>query len=296
MKIAAIDIGTNTFLCLIAEVQHGHIQKILSDEVEIVRIGEGVSKTKRFSSQALVRASDCLERFSKSINSFGASRVLAVATSAARDVLNGQELLDIGERLSIPIEIISGLREAQLTYSGVRSNPSFDDKTVVIDVGGGSTEIIFQEDKINGVSFDVGGVRLTEKFIHNHPTTKREIEDIREYARQVFGKIHVPIGNYAVAVAGTPTTIAALEQKIEYTRDSIEGSTLSIEMIDDWIEKLAAMSLEERSKLPGLEPKRADIIIAGAVTLSEGLKAMGLAQLKVSTRGVRYGVASELGK
>jgi exopolyphosphatase/guanosine-5'-triphosphate,3'-diphosphate pyrophosphatase len=298
VRVAAIDIGTNSFLCLIAEVIDGTISSILSDDLEIVRIGEGVNKEKKFSQDALQRADDCLLEFSKQIKKNDVQRIRAVATSAARDVSNGKALLDLGEKHGIPIEIIAGEKEADLTYKGVRSNSLFDKNTAVIDVGGGSTEIIFQnpDGKLDGISFNIGGVRLTEMFVTRHPTPIDEIEKMREYARKVLGKIELPGKYKAASVAGTPTTIAALDLKIEYTRDSLEGFALTQPKIEEWIGRLANLSLEQRGKLSGLEPKRADIIVAGAVILSESLRALGFSETLVSTRGVRFGVARELGE
>jgi exopolyphosphatase/guanosine-5'-triphosphate,3'-diphosphate pyrophosphatase len=123
-----------------------------------------------------------------------------------------------------------------------------------------------------------------------------EIEKMREYARKVLGKIELPGKYKAASVAGTPTTIAALDLKIEYTRDSLEGFALTQPKIEEWIGRLANLSLEQRGKLSGLEPKRADIIVAGAVILSESLRALGFSETLVSTRGVRFGVARELGE
>lgn len=296
MKVAAIDIGTNTFLCLIAEVEGGVVRKTIADKVKIVRLGEGVSKTRNFSKEALVRANDCLAEFADLIRQHGVSVVGAVATSAARDVENGAELLEIGRAQGTPIQIISGEAEAELTFLGVQSNPDFSDDIVVIDVGGGSTEFTYKsQGQIVGRSYDVGGVRMTERFVSAHPVPDRELRSLREFVGKEFKGLQLPAGLQPVAVAGTPTTLAALELGIDYEQQQIEGYSLSLDKLEVWVERLSKMTLEERSSLKGLEPKRADIIVAGGLILAEALRATGQSELKVSTRGVRYGLATKLG-
>lgn len=297
-RVASIDIGTNTFLCLIAEVVDGKIETILSDKVETVRLGEGVHKNREFLLSALERADRCLDRFAQDILVNNVKKVGAVATSAARDVKNGYKLLEIGTKHGIPITIVGGEREAKLTFEGVCTSPEFDSSIVVVDVGGGSTEITYldQSDQIKGASYDIGGVRLTESFIKGHPTTQAEITEIKSYAQSALSGVVPQPTKKIVAVAGTPTTIAALELGVEYTRESIEGYRLTLETIEKWVTKLAPLSLEDRAKFKGLEPKRADIIIAGATILAETVRALGSRELYVSTRGVRYGLAAELGR
>lgn len=297
MRVAAIDIGTNTFLCLVAEVTGNEVSQIISDEVEIVRIGEGVNKSRKFSDAALSRAEACLKRFSESIRLGGAKKVRAVATSAARDATNASLLLEIGKRYGISIDVIAGKEEARLTFEGVMSNSAMARDAAVVDVGGGSTEVTRLEGgQLEGVSFDVGGVRLTEMFVTTNPISKTDLAKMKSHLEQTFVNLKpIPSGK-VIGVAGTPTTLAALEQKIDYTRDSIEGYELSLNTIDQWIERLAAVPLEQRAKLKGLEPKRADIIVAGAMALAEATRALGAKKIQVSTRGIRYGLAIEAEK
>lgn len=297
-RVASIDIGTNTFLCLIAEVVNGKIETIISDKVETVRLGEGVHKNREFLLSALERADRCLDRFAQDILANNVSKVGAVATSAARDVKNGYKLLEIGTKHGIPITIVGGEKEAKLTFEGVCTNPLFDSSIVVVDVGGGSTEVTYldQSGQIKGTSYDIGGVRLTELFVKGHPTTQKEIAEIKSYAQGALSSVAPQPTKKIVAVAGTPTTIAALELGVDYTREIIEGYRLSLKTIEKWVTTLAPMTLEERSKIKGLEPKRADIILAGATILAETVKALGAQELYVSTRGVRYGLAAELGQ
>ncbi len=295
-RVGAIDIGTNSFLCLIAEVESGKVVKTISDSVQIVRLGEGVHKNREFIQAALQRARLCLKDFRQILDQYKVETVQAVATSAARDVKNSQELFNIGNEFNIPIKVIAGPKEAELTYKGVITNPKFGNDIAVIDVGGGSTEITTQNGKISGQSFDLGGVRLTEMFVTKHPISTQELEALRKYAKEKLAALPKVKNKILVGVAGTPTTIAALEQKIDYTQNSIEGYVLSLKKLEEWTLKLAKMTVEERSALKGLEPKRADIIVAGAAILLETALALGGSELLVSTRGVRYGLAAELGE
>lgn len=295
--MGAIDIGTNTFLLLIADVEKGKVLNTVLDVVDIVRIGEGVHKNREFLLGALERADSCLKHFRELLNKHNVQQVKAVATSAARDVKNKEKLFEICRKHEIPLEIISGEKEAELTFFGVLTNPDFNEQIVVIDVGGGSTEITYLNDKnkIAGQSRNVGGVRLTESYISQHPVSPQELEALKERLRTEFQDLPDLKAKKTVGVAGTPTTIAALSLQTEYTQEKIEGHTLSIAELDRWIDKLANMTVSERSQLKGLEPKRADIIVAGAATLSEAAKALGAKEIIVSTRGVRYGVAATLG-
>lgn len=295
MRVASIDIGTNSFLCLVAEVTSGKVQNVLHDEVEIVRIGEGVGSTGEFSAAALQRAELCLSRFQKAARALGVDKISAVATSAARDARNGYLLVEMGRALGFEIKIIDGKTEAELTFKGVQSNPKFGDDIAVIDVGGGSTEITVKESgHLLGQSFDVGGVRLTEKYVSAHPVLAIEITKIAEFCRSTFSKMKAMQNKKFVGVAGTPTTLAAVLRGIEYNQEILEGHELTLNQIEALRDRLASMNLSERSSIKGLEPKRADIIVAGATVLAEALRALGGQSLFVSTRGIRYGLACEV--
>lgn len=167
MKVAALDLGTNSFLCLIAEVDQNKIKSIVSDQVEVVRLGQEVQQTKRFHPEALERAEKCLQNFRRTIDLHKPEKILAMATSAARDVSNAEELFYIGKKLMIPIEIIPGNKEAEITFFGSISGESIgSQETAVIDIGGGSTEIILGSEKeIHfSKSVNIGAVRLTRCF------------------------------------------------------------------------------------------------------------------------------------
>lgn len=300
MKVAALDLGSNTFLCLIADVTKDGIQKIYSDEVQVVRLGQGLNETKKFHPDALKRADECLERFARTIATHQPEKILAMATSAARDAENREELFALAKKRGIPLEIIPGEKEAEITYQGAVSGSDVSDKNMmVIDIGGGSTEFIFGKGRQRGIgeSYDIGCVRLTERFIHAQPTMDADILQATQYIEQAITKARnlAPADfklDTILAVAGTPTTLAAAEIG-RFDTERIDGYQLTKDGLEAWLNKLQAASVEEKIGF-GIPAGRADVILIGVITLLSTLKIFGLNQLSVSTRGVRYGVALEM--
>lgn len=302
MKVAALDLGTNSFLCLIAEVKGGQIQKILSDEVEIVRLGQDVNKTKMFHPEALARAKACLTRFQKTIQSHQPEKVLAMATSAARDVSNSEALFAIGRELNIPIEIIPGEKEAEITFQGSTSAYAHDDVVrAVIDIGGGSTEIIAGKNgkPIGGESINIGGVRLTEMFFPQQLPSPQQIEALKKHCREqlknLINEIRLLNPQELIAVAGTPTELAAAALG-GFDAPKIDGFQFSSAELKSWIEKFSKTTPAERTEKLGISKGRADIILAGTLILDLILEMLPANSVSVSTRGVRFGVALDLEK
>ncbi|AZZ35339.1 Ppx/GppA family phosphatase [Bdellovibrio sp. qaytius] len=299
MKLASLDLGSNTFLCLVSEVVNQKVTKIYSDEVEMVRLGQGLSASKKFHPDALTRAKNTLINFRKTLDREKPEAILAMATSAARDAENQEELFKICKDLNIPLEIIPGDKEAEITYRGGVSGLTSTSTRLVLDIGGGSTEFIFGEDQkiLFGKSLDIGCVRLTEKFISAQPTPQNEITKLQEFIReqiQQIVKLAAQTPKEILAVAGTPTTIAQVEIGY-FDAAKIDGYELTEQGLQTWLDKLTLMSVPEKIKA-GYPEGRADVIIVGVITLLETLKAFKLSKLTVSTRGVRYGVALELAK
>lgn len=304
MKIAALDLGSNTFLCLIAEVQkasdHNYfIQKIISDEVEIVRLGQGVNETKMLHPEALIRAQQTLSRFKKTIELHKPEKILAMATSAARDSQNRNELFEIGKSLNIPIEIIPGEKEAEITFKGALSGQSENKSRLIIDIGGGSTEFI-TGDLISirkNKSLNIGCVRLTEKFIHSQPTPKNEVDSVEKFIENEFLKLaDFKDENIfeVLAVAGTPTTLASAQLKLkQFDPEKIDGFTISLDDLLNWKMKLQDSTLQEKLEM-GLPAGRADVMLIGVLILIQTLKFFNKSEIKVSTRGVRHGIALEM--
>jgi exopolyphosphatase/guanosine-5'-triphosphate,3'-diphosphate pyrophosphatase len=300
MKVAAMDLGTNSFLCLIADVENGSVGKVHSDNVQLVRLGQDVNKTKKFHPDALARADSCLEAFSTEIKKQKPQAILAMATSAARDVTNAQMLFDIGKKHSIPIEVITGGLEAELTFAGATSHLPNDGKNrCIIDVGGGSTEFILGRDHqvLAAESVDIGCVRLTEEFVHRNPISDHDIRmiagHIHDFAAGIVAKIqHFPIDEI-IAVAGTPTAIAAIELG-GFSHERVDNYLLSIENLKTWTKRFSSLSVEERMKNYNLERSRADVLPVGTLILWQALAALKKDRLTVSTKGVRFGLALEI--
>ena len=298
MKIAALDLGSNTFLCLICEVKNNQILKVYSDQVEVVRLGQDLQKTKEINTDALVRAKKCLEKFSETIQKEKPDRILAMATSAARDAENKQELFKICQNLNIPLEIIAGEKEAEITYQGAISKIISEKNRLVIDIGGGSTEFIFGSGLklIQGQSLNIGCVRLTEKFISAQPTTENEISVLQKFISNEISKINSASFKIdeVLAVAGTPTTLAAVEIG-KFQVDIIDGYIFKLDRLEKWLSELIPLSIAEKIQ-KGFPEGHADVILVGLIILIETLKYFNKDQLVVSTRGVRYGVALEVAR
>ncbi|WP_413559256.1 Ppx/GppA family phosphatase [Bdellovibrio sp. HCB209] len=299
MKVAALDLGTNTFLCLIAEGNKNGITKVHKDLVEVVRLGQDVDKTGELHPEALVRAKKCLTEFKKEIDKHGVDKILAMATSAARDAKNGQDLFNIGKELGIPIEVIPGADEARISYQGATGGVIDPTKTnLVIDVGGGSTEFIVGhgEKILFGQSLNMGGVRLTERFVTQQPVPASEQKTLNDYIYDQLNTILPEIKrnklDQILAVAGTPTSIVAIEVG-GFDEKKVDNFFLTKEKLEQWVNTFAQTSVEEKRtkfQLGG----RADIIFAGASILLNTVKALGMTGMVVSTKGVRYGVALEM--
>jgi exopolyphosphatase / guanosine-5'-triphosphate,3'-diphosphate pyrophosphatase len=300
LKVAALDLGSNTFLCLTAEVSEGRITQVFSDDVEIVRLGQELDKTKMFHPDALLRADLCLQKFSQIIQTQKPEKILAMATAAARDAVNKEELFKLGKKYDIPIEIIAGGAEAGMTYFGAISGLSNLKKNLlVVDIGGRSTEFIFgrASDLMASESYNIGCVSLTEKFITTQPTSRDDIENVTQYIDERIKKAKELLPKHfqldeILAVAGTPTTLAAAEIG-KFDTNRIDGYTLSKETLKVWLERLSSATVEQKIEM-GIPAGRADVILVGVITLLRTLEIFEVGQIVVSTRGVRYGVALEI--
>lgn len=299
MKVAALDLGTNTFLCLIVEGDKQGIKKVLSDQVRTVRLGQGVDKSGRLQPEALVRAREALTFFKHEIEKHKVDKVLAMATSAARDAENGDELYAIGRDLNIPIQTIPGSDEARISYAGATVGRLTQEKKVlVIDVGGGSTEFILgQGNKVLfSQSIDIGGVRLTERFISRQPIPEQETKLLQEEVRKKIQELAAQIKSFRIdeilAVAGTPTSIAAIEFG-GFDEKKIDGHVITKDKLAEWVKIFSATTVDEKKEKYGLAG-RADIIFAGATVLLEAIDIFKKEGMSVSTKGLRYGIALEL--
>jgi exopolyphosphatase/guanosine-5'-triphosphate,3'-diphosphate pyrophosphatase len=305
-KVAAIDIGTNSVLLVIAAAGPGGPLPLL-ERATITRLGEGVDKTRRLAPAAVERNLACLRAYAEDLRAHGLPRLDVVGTSALRDAEGAQEFLDEAESiLGVRPRVIAGDEEARLTFRGALSGLSLSGKLLVFDIGGGSTELIVG-DSANAappesrVSLDIGSVRLFERHVRSDPPARQELAAIEAEIAEQLAKAgplsRLPAGEpiTLVGVAGTVTTLKALELGLApYDGARVHGAVLTLSAVEELCEKLASLPLEQRKQLPGLEPKRADVIVAGALIVRDLLRRAGAPQLVVSDRGVRFGLLEGL--
>jgi exopolyphosphatase/guanosine-5'-triphosphate,3'-diphosphate pyrophosphatase len=291
---AGIDIGTNTLLLLlVSKDQDGYIS-IIKDEHRIARLGEGINKSGNISDKAIQRAITILEEYAILISQYTNISVRAIATSAMRDAQNKVDVQTMLEQtLGYPIEIISGIEEASLTFLGSRED---HDKPVIIDIGGGSTEIIqLVDNKEYCISIDIGAVRLTDTFMKQLPINDNELEQAKLYVKNLLNDISIPVNSTIIATAGTPTTLAAIDLEIhDLSSHLIHGHVLSVERISQMSNELLHLDLESILSIPGVHSQRADILPAGALILSIILENVQAKSCIVSKKGLRYGIVQSI--
>lgn len=302
-RAAAIDIGTNSVLLLVAERSEGEIVPVL-ERATITRLGRGVDATRRLDPVAIEDTLACIAAYGAEISRLGVERLDVVGTSAMRDAAGGAELVArAADALGTTPRVATGDEEARLTFEGALGGLGLGSGPIaVFDVGGGSTEIVSGRLVAGGAevehaaSIDVGAVRMTERCIDGDPPTTAALSRVRSVVRAALASAAglVP-GGRLVGVAGTVTTLAAIAGGVvPYSSDRIHGSRLRISDVDALATRLAALPLEERRKVPGLEPKRADVIVAGALVVIEVARACAAADVVVSDRGVRWGLVQRL--
>ncbi len=284
MRVAAIDLGTNTTRLLVADVVDGRVDEV-HRETRITRLGEGVDARRRLLPVAIARVRNTLSDYRRTLESLGAQRTLLVATSAVRDAENGEAFLgEIEWGYGFVTQLVSGDEEAELTRRGVQPEPG----TLVLDIGGGSTELLVDDFH---VSLDMGAVRFTERFVHTDPPAPEEIDECASAVRVLLEQLDVA-PQRAVGVAGTVTTLAALDLGLEvYDRERVHGHRLSLGGARAQLERLAALPLPQRREVRALEPERAPVIVAGAVILTETLAHFGLDEIEMSERDILDGIA-----
>jgi len=303
MRVAVVDIGTNSTRLLVADVADGAIAE-LDRRTIITRLGEGVDATGRLGDAPQERVFAALEEYAGVIERLGVQRRAAVMTSAVRDAANGAAFRGAVEtRYALPGRTLSGDEEARLTFLGATAARPADasDALLVIDIGGGSTELVVGAGRTVRfhVSTQAGVVRHTERHLHKDPPTPAELEALAADAGAVIAA-GVPEAirrevAAAVAVAGTATTAAAVDLVLEpYDSAAVEGHRLSLARLEALLAELAALPLARRLEVPGLPPGRAPTIVAGLVILIEVLRAFGLDATEISDRDILWGVALEL--
>ncbi len=286
MRVAAVDLGTNSTRLLVADVDDGRVEEV-ARRSQITRLGEGVDERRKLLPLPVARVRNVLSEYRREVERLGAERVLTIGTSAVRDAENGEAFLgEIEWSYGFTTRLLSGEEEAELTRRGVANGGAVGDETVVLDVGGGSTELITAHDR---VSLDLGCVRLTERHLRSDPPAREELDAAARAVREALPDWSP---RDAIGVAGTVTSLAALELG-EYDPERIHGFRLSRESVERQLERLASLPLAERRELPGLEPERAPVIVAGALIVREVLDRYGLDGLEASERDILHGVALE---
>jgi exopolyphosphatase / guanosine-5'-triphosphate,3'-diphosphate pyrophosphatase len=301
MRVAAIDIGTNTVLLLVAEQREGKLVAV-EEHATITRLGQGVDKTRTLAPEAVERTNACLDRYAEVVKRLGVTAIDVVGTSAMRDAGGGDAVRDhVKARFGVGARTISGDEEARLTFGGALSGLSLPEgRVVVFDIGGGSTEVVDGDSSSREIAFaesyDVGSVRLTERHVRSDPPTREERAAVTEAASEAFAALPASVrGAPVVGIAGTMTTLAAVSLGLSsYDSARVHGLALPVAELERVVAQLAAVPLEERRRIAGLEPKRADVIIAGGLLALALLRRVGASQVIVSDRGVRWGLAERL--
>ena len=298
MRVAAVDLGTNSTRLLVADVADGRLDEIVR-RLEITRLGEDVDRRRRLLPAPIARVRNVLTDFRREAEGLGAERTLAIATSAVRDAENGEAFLgEVEWSYGFQTRLLSGHDEARLTFRGVSAGRELADDTLVVDIGGGSTELVAggPEGLRFHDSLDLGCVRLTERFLHADPPTDDELAACAAAVRALLAE-RVPgdlCPKTVIGVAGTITSIAALDLGLEaYDPDRVHGHVVSSAGALAQRERLAALPLAARRELPALDPDRAPVIVAGAVILHEALEYFDLDAIEASERDILDGAALE---
>jgi exopolyphosphatase/guanosine-5'-triphosphate,3'-diphosphate pyrophosphatase len=298
--LATIDVGTNTTLLLIARADAaGHVT-VLDERAEITRLGRGIGAGGALGAEGIARTLDVLRGYAALARQRGA-RIVAIGTEALRRAPNGADfLVPAAEILGVPVEVIAGAREAALTFRAAAASFPDDARAgalAVVDIGGGSTEIILSDRGVVtwSASLPLGSVRLTEAHVRHDPATDAEVEAI---TRQVDGALAaVPFPTTpptVIGIAGTVTSLAAMALHLAtYDPARVHGYDLALPALDGEIARLRASSQAERERIVGLDPRRADVILAGALILRSIAAAAGVQAVRVSDRGIRWGLLHE---
>jgi exopolyphosphatase/guanosine-5'-triphosphate,3'-diphosphate pyrophosphatase len=299
-RIGVLDVGSNTVLLLVLD-QHG---AVVRDEAHITRLGQGVFASGALAPEAIARTRAAIAELGQRARADGAARVVAVGTEALRRARDGAEFLAglVRDDLVDAARLISGEEEAAVTVEATRRRIGGEQAALaVIDVGGGSTEVAWRErasDPLSGLSLPLGSVRLTEALLPRHPVPEPDLVRLRAEILRASEPLAValprglPAGAAVVAVAATATTLAALELAlVRYDAERVEGYALDSDTLERWLALLSRLGVKDRGGLPGLEPARADVIVAGLEVLRGVLERLNVRRFSVSGRGVRHGVA-----
>ncbi|MFL5827772.1 MAG: Ppx/GppA family phosphatase [Thermoleophilaceae bacterium] len=299
MRIAVVDLGTNSTRLLVAEVEQGRLRE-LERRSTVTRLGEDVDSSGKLAEAAVGRVLETVGAYRELMDELGAERRTAVATSAVRDSSNGADFRALlHHRFDIDARILSGDEEARLTFLGATRERPRGEPTLVLDIGGGSTEFVVGrpgEDPDFHVSTQAGSVRQTERHLADDPPAPEQVQALAEELRAIIDA-EVPANmresvSSGIAVAGTPVSFASIDAGLEPPDGkAVEGYRLSLESVERITDELAAVPLPERREVPGLNPDRAPTIVAGGLILGEAMRAFGLREIEVSEADLLHGAA-----
>jgi exopolyphosphatase/guanosine-5'-triphosphate,3'-diphosphate pyrophosphatase len=300
MRVAAIDVGTNSVRLLAAEAQPPSFRAV-DRRLTITRLGEGVDRKKALSAEALTRTLGCIAEYAAVCGELGVGHIRVAGTSAVRDARNRDELFDGVQRLTgTELEVLAGNEEARLTFLGALSDLAPEGSVLLVDIGGGSTELVYGALEPEGaISLNIGCVRLFERHLHSDPPSPRELEELREDAREQLagarGVLDISKADRLVGVAGTVTQLAALKAgTLVYDPDVTHHSVLSHGDVRRLARRLASLPVELRKQLPSLVPGRADVIVAGAEILLAVMDTFDAPEVLVSERDILDGLVLDL--
>jgi exopolyphosphatase/guanosine-5'-triphosphate,3'-diphosphate pyrophosphatase len=297
MIVASIDIGTNTVLLLIADVDPATKNIIpLYNEQNIPRIGEGLSQGSPFNKKKLDPLYEILGNYKKTSNEYKSQLVLAAATNPFRLASDSAEVAAaIKKKFNIDVKILNGEEEACYSYLGATGGIADEKKILVVDIGGGSTELIYGmgEEIIFNRSYQLGAVSSKEKYLLSDPPVKEEIAAFISQIENIFQDSDLSIikPEKTIAIAGTPTTIAAIKSGLnKFDEDLIEGHTLTIEEMAGYVNVLSSFkSIEILRRYKSVVKGREDVLLAGTIILKKIMDIIGIPEVTVSTKGIRYG-------
>ncbi|MFF8379878.1 exopolyphosphatase [Streptomyces sp. NPDC015661] len=298
-RVAGIDCGTNSIRLLVADIhpETGDLIE-LDRRMTIVRLGQGVDKTGRLAPEALERTFAACRAYAEVIKELGAEKVRFVATSASRDAENRQDFVNgVVEILGVEPEVITGDQEAEFSFTGATGELHGDDRRLVVDIGGGSTEFVVGNKHVEAArSVDIGCVRLTERHVRHDPPTAEEVAAIRADVRTALDlaaeTVPIDAAETLVGLAGSVTTVAAIALGLpEYDSEKVHHSRISAEQVAEVTERLLASTHDERAAIPVIHPGRVDVIIAGALVLREIVERVGAREVVVSEHDILDGIA-----
>jgi exopolyphosphatase/guanosine-5'-triphosphate,3'-diphosphate pyrophosphatase len=315
LRLAGIDIGTNTVRLLIAECGEEADLREVQSERQITRLGENLIRTGNLSETAMARTLNVLKKYRTLCDHHEVAGISAVATSAVREASNGTLFIErILREVPLSVQVISGSDEASITLLGVARDLPVDSPILMMDIGGGSTEFVLYSPSVAfpaqgglsrsrgeihyRISTDLGVVRMTETYVHSDPVSLEDLKSLSRAVDDCLDQVRLPAGAappVLVGTAGTVTTLSAIHLGLrDYEPRKVHHSMLKRQTVDDLLRRFIGLSVAERLDIPGLEPGREDIILAGTLIVRKVMERFGFEEMWVSDYGLREGVVLTL--